>query len=150
MLEAVEEGSVAKVEEELSHLKITDLQDGRSHTPLHRAVQYRRVIVTEKLLEKGISALARIENDETPVHLALELTAKFKNRILKFNRKLSESEDEISESKEKLDSILDLDERMSKLLIKSCDISKLRDETYQLQRWTLLHLAAAVNSVYIV
>lgn len=104
----------------------------------------------EEILEKGFSALARTENDETPVHLALELTVKFKNRILKFNRKLSESEDEISESKEKLDSILDLDERMSKLLIKSCDISKLRDEIYQLQRWTLLYLAAAANSVYIV
>lgn len=39
---------------------------------------------------------------------------------------------------------------MSELLIKSCDINKLRDETYELQRWTLLHSTVAANSVYIV
>lgn len=149
----MEEGSVEKVEKELSHTEMTDLQDGRSHTPLHRAVQYRRVNVVERLLERGFSALARTKNDETPVHLALELTKESEIRKLKFERELSESKNETTGSKEKLRSlsrILELDERMSKILVESCDISKLRDETYQLRSWTLLHLAVAANNVYIV
>ena len=153
--EAVEEGSAEKVEKELSHLEMTDLRDSRSYTPLHRAVQYRRVDVVEKLLnlKSGFSALAWTENDETPIHLALESMMESKNWILKFKRKLSESKDETSESKDKLKSlseILELDERMSKLLVNSCDISKLRDETYRPQQGTLLHLAVAANSVDIV
>ena len=130
-----------------------DLQDGRLHAPLHRAVQYRRLDVLKRLLEKGFGALARTENDEDPVHLALGLMMETKDRILKFERKLSESKDETSESKEKLRSLLEvlkLDERMSELLVKSCDVSKLRNETYEPQQWTLLHLAAATNSVPIV
>ncbi len=39
---------------------------------------------------------------------------------------------------------------MCQLLVESCDISKLRDETYQPQQWTLLHLAAAANCEIIV
>ena len=153
LLEAVEEGSVEKVEEESSHHKMTDLQDGRSHTPLHRAVQYRRLDIVEKLLEKGFRALARAENDETPVHLALQLTMESRNRSLKFERELLELKDETSELKKKLASlsgILKLDEGMCQLLVESCDISKLRDETYQPQQWTLLHLAAAANCEIIV
>ena len=55
--------------------------------------------------------------------------------------------------KKKLRSLLEvlkLDERISELLVKSCDVSKLRNETYEPQQWTLLHLAAATNSVPIV
>ena len=153
LLEAVKEGSVKKVEEKLSQLKITELQDSRSHTPLHQAVQYRKVNVVERLLDKGYSALARTENDETPVHLALASTMKSKDELLKLKKKLSESKDESSESKKKLRSlsmIVELDESMCELLVKSCDISKLQGETYQPQRWTLVHLAAAANNVYLV
>ena len=153
LLKAVEKGSVEKVEEELSHLEMTDLQDGRFPTPLHRAVEYRRVDVVKRLLERGLSALARTENDETPVHLAIELTMKSKDKKLKFKRKLSDIKDETSESKENLRSlsrILELDKEISELLVKSCDISKLRDEIYRQQDWTLLHLAAAANNVYLV
>ncbi len=99
LLEAVEEGSVEKVEKELSYYKMTDLQDGRSYTPLYRAVQYKRLDIMEKLLEKGFRALARAENDETPVYLALQLTMESRNRSLKSVRELSESKDETSESK---------------------------------------------------
>ena len=129
MLEAVKEGSVEKVEEKLSRLKITDLQDGRAHTPLHLAVQYRKVNVVERLLEKEFSALARTENDETPIHLALASTM--------------EPQDEISESKESLRPL----STILALLVKSCDISKLRDETYLPRQWTLVHSAAAANRV---
>lgn len=82
LLEAVEEGSVEKVENELSDVRTTDLQGGRSHTPFHRAVQYRTVDVLEKLFEVGFSALARTENDETLIRLALELMVESKNREL--------------------------------------------------------------------
>ena len=55
MLEAVEEGSVEKVEEKLSHLEMTDLQNSRSHTPLRRGVEYRRVYVVKRLKNVSVN-----------------------------------------------------------------------------------------------
>ena len=119
LLEAVKEGSVEEVKEKLKHFEMPGSEDGRSHTSLHRAVQYGKVNVVEMLLDSGFSPLARTEKDETPIHLAL------------------------AEKSSSLPIIL-------KLLLDHCDIRKLRDETYQPRRWTLVHFAAAANSIYFV
>lgn len=89
LLEAVEEGSLERVESCLREYKVTNSMDGKRYTPLHRAVQYRRVNVVKKLLDEGFSALAETEDYETPLHIAMESMMESKYKILQLQSKIS-------------------------------------------------------------
>ena len=136
LLEAVEGNFLEKVKSYAKGYKEADSVPYGGHTPLHRAVQYRKVEVVEVLLKEGLSALAETEDGETPLHMALESTMESKHSIS------SESPNETLESEE---------EHMSRMLVDSCDKSRIGIwRKFYPRGWTLLHLAAAANSVHIV
>lgn len=156
LLEAVEKDSLESVESCLEGYNLTDFMGVRRCTPLHRAVQYRRINIVKKLLEKGFRAFDETEKEETPLHMALESNEKIlqlKNKISKLKNEMLESMNETTESKvkkleSKIKTLESEDDQMFQLLVKNIETG-IWHKFYP-RGWTLLHLAAAANSLHIV
>ena len=108
--------------------EVQKFTDSRGYTPLHRAVECRRIDVVKRLLDLGFNVLAGKEISETPLYLALQSMES--NEKTKFRNQ---------------------DQELSSLLVdRSINIDAniwFRPFT---RGWTLLHLAAAAGSTEIV
>lgn len=156
LLEAVEKGSLEGVHEHLPNYLTRFSADYKMYTPLHKAVQCRKVEIVKALLDKGLSAIAETEHRETPIHVALESTIDLKLKKLQLQGDLLHLDKEAlhptDRKIEQLEVLEKKDEVIAQALIKSWkeDEAKNWTRVYPPRHWTLLHLAAAAGSFHIV
>ena len=162
LLRAVEEGCLEKVRSRLDKYQNPEKLGISGYTPLHKAVQLRKVEIVKELLTKGFDPLAETEDHKTPIHMALESTIELKQRKIQLYRKsltpkdrASPSTDVTSQQNElhleirKIEEALKSeDDVMAEDLVSGCKIETW-DRFYS-RGWTLLHLAAAADNVHIV
>lgn len=165
LLTAIDEGSLEKVRSRLAKYQNPATLVVSGYTPLHIAVQLRKVQIVKELLNKKFDALAETEDHKTPIHMALESTIELKQRKMQLHRRLSTLEDRASPSTDvttqrneltlKIRRIAEAleseDEKMARDLVASCRERKMEPwNRFYSRGWTLPHLAAAADSVHIV